>query len=243
MRLRLAIVLVGVAVAAGSAHAQDRKFDPASVYNKETLQGFTVLMHPEVLRHPRDAEDLRRELGGQLAEVARVVPAEPLAALQKVRIWVEWNRKENGAAEFHVSAAWLKENGYNPEKAGCVEVSNTRNFLKWSRAAQPWMTLHELAHAYHHLGLGERHPGIEAAYQQAVDRKLYDSVEYVSGGKRTAYALTNPKEYFAELSEAYFGKNDFFPFTRADLRTHDPVGYRLMEQTWGQPRAAGDKGK
>ena len=28
------------------------------------------------------------------------------------------------------------------------------------------------------------------------------------------YALTNHKEFFAEMSEAYFGMNDFFPFNR-----------------------------
>jgi hypothetical protein len=47
---------------------------------------------------------------------------------------------------------------------------------------------------------------------------------------------TNYKEYFAELTEAYFGKNDFFPFERADLKKYDPTGYKLMQDVWGQPR-------
>ena len=96
--------------------------------------------------------------------------------------------------------------------------------------------LHELAHAYHFLVLGERHPGIAAAYRQAVERKLYDEVEHASGAKRRAYALRNEKEYFAELSEAYFGKNDFYPFSRADLQKHDPAGYRLLDQLWSSQR-------
>jgi hypothetical protein len=36
----------------------------------------------------------------------------------------------------------------------------------------------------------------------------------------------------AALTEAYFGKNDYDPFTRADLKKHDPVGYQLMQQPW-----------
>jgi hypothetical protein len=68
-----------------------------------------------------------------------------------------------------------------------------------------------------------------------MDNHLYDSVRYVHGGTKRAYAAENPKEYFAELSEAYFGQNDFYPFTRADLKRHDGVGFRLMEQVWGQP--------
>ena len=151
----------------------------------------------------------------------------------QVRIWVEWDKKPNGAAEYHVSRGWLQANGYNPEKAGGIEISNTRNFVNWSRSAQPCMVMHELAHAYHHLVLGDKHAGIDAAFKQAVDRKLYESVGYVLGGNKRAYAMNNAKEYYAELTEAYFGKNDFFPFTRSDLEKHDPVGNQLMESTWG----------
>ena len=61
-------------------------------------------------------------------------------------------------------------------------------------------------------------------------------VEFVTGGKRKAYAKTNRAEYFAELTEAYFGKNDFYPFTRAELEKHDPVGFKLMKDAWGDPR-------
>jgi dipeptidyl-peptidase-4 len=28
-------------------------------------------------------------------------------------------------------------------------------------------------------------------------------------------------EYFAETTEAYFSRNDFFPFTRAELLEHE----------------------
>ena len=100
------------------------------------------------------------------------------------------------------------------------------------------MVLHEMAHAYHHLVLGDDFKAIEAAYRHAVDAKLYESVPYCGGGKQKAYALTNSKEYFAELSEAYFGRNDFYPFVRSDLKKHDPQGYQLMEQVWGKPRNA-----
>ena len=48
------------------------------------------------------------------------------------------------------------------------------------------------------------------------------------------YALNNDEEYFAETTEAYFGKNDFFPFERAELKEFDPTGYALMEEVWGE---------
>jgi hypothetical protein len=64
---------------------------------------------------------------------------------------------------------------------------------------------------------------------------LYDAVLYVHGGRRQAHAAKNAAEYFAELTEAYFGINDYYPFTRADLRSGDPLGYRVVEQLWSTP--------
>jgi hypothetical protein len=212
-------------------------YDPTDKYEKREVRGFAVLVNPAVLAHPAEAKAAFAELDAQLRKLAAVVPEKPLAALKKIRIWVEWEAKKNGAAEFHHSAGWLKENGYNPDKLDAVEINNARNFVAWSRKAQPWMVMHELAHGYHFTALGERHAPLRAAYEQARERKLYDEVDRVGGKKQRAYALTNPAEYFAELTEAYFGKNDFYPFTRDELMKHDPVGFELMKTAWGTPRA------
>lgn len=220
---------------AGLANAQTKGFDSNSIYKKELIHGFSVWINQDVLEHKQEAKELRKELNWQLSQIDRVVPAKPLSAIHQVRIWVEW-QTQNGAAQFHPSAEWLQQNGYNPDKAGSVEVSNTINFVNWSRTTQPWMILHELAHAYHFRFLGDRSE-IEFAYQHALNNKLYESVDYIQGGKQKAYALTNFREYYAELSEAYFGKNDFYPFTRSELKKYDSVGYHLMEETWGKPRA------
>lgn len=205
---------------------------PRSTYKSHTIQGFTVLIHPDVLAHDDAAEQLMEELTAQLARINAVVPARQLASLKKVRIWVEWQAKENGAAEFHPSAQWLRQNGYNPEKESGIEINNARNFVKWSRAEQPWMLMHEMAHAFHKTVLGYGHAPIESAYQRAVDARLYESVPYINGGKKRAYAMNNSMEYFAELTEAYLGKNDFFPYGRQELAQHDPAGYRLMQSVW-----------
>jgi hypothetical protein len=217
------------------AAPQLRAFEPTENYKNREIAGFTVLVNPEVEKHPDEAKAAFEELEKQLKKVCEVIPEKPLAQLKKVKFWIEWQAKKNGAAEFHVSKGWLKDNGYNPEKVGCVEINNLKNFVEWSKKTQPWMMLHELAHAYHFLTLGEKYAPLEAAYKQAIERKLYDGVAFVHGGKRKAYATTNAAEYFAELSEAYFGKNDFAPFTRDELAKHDPVGFELMKKVWGEP--------
>ena len=45
--------------------------------------------------------------------------------------------------------------------------------------------------------------------------------------------MTTPQEYFAELTEACFGKNDFYPFNRNELKEHDPGGYVVIEKASG----------
>jgi hypothetical protein len=44
--------------------------------------------------------------------------------------------------------------------------------------------------------------------------------------------MSNEREYFAVLSQTYFGKNDHNPFDADELKTYDPDGFRLMERAW-----------
>jgi hypothetical protein len=138
----------------------------------------------------------------------------------------------------HWSADWLESAGLPREKAGGVEVVNARDFLEW-RSSQPYMVLHELAHAYHRM-IGGDLPEIVAAYEHARAAGLYESVgrnTAPTGDTVRAYAATNHHEYFAELSEAYFALNDFEPYTRAQLERHDPEGFAMVERVWGMSGA------
>lgn len=224
MLKKLALLLLLTAALSMAQSCRAVENTPLSTYKNRTMFGFTILIHPDVLAHDAAAGQLTLELMEQLARINGVVPARQLAELKKVRIWVEWLAKPNGAAEFHPSAQWLRANGYNPEKESGIEINHAVNFVKWSRAEQPWMIMHEMAHAYHKTVLGYAYAPIESAYQHARNTGLYDSVPYINGGKKRAYAMNNSTEYFAEISEAYFGKNDFFPYNRAELARHDPDG-------------------
>lgn len=237
MSLRFAVLATSAALLLVKAEEPAaRPFDPTSAYEPRTVHGFRVLVNKRLLEHEGEAQEVLAELGSQLEKVSRVVPENRLARLRSVWFWVERDARPDKAAEFHPSAGWLRDHGYNPEKAGCVEIANARLFVDWARSAQPWAALHELAHAYHFLVLGADAPAVQRAYRQAMDRKLYAKVKYLDRGEKEAYAASNEKEYFAELSEAYFGKNDFYPFCREELKAHDPVGFALMQQVWGQPR-------
>jgi hypothetical protein len=205
---------------------------PSSQYDTRVLEGWTVRVNRILLRQQAElgAEALR-VLGEKLHDIARVVPAGPLAQLRKVPLWLGVDDGPNDRAQYHPSREWLESHHFNPEKARGVEIGSASRFLKTS-IEQPTMVLHELAHAYHDQVLTFQHPGIQGAYREAKKGGAYDSVLRVSGMKERHYAMTDPQEYFAEGTEAYFGTNDFYPFVRAELRVHDPKLFHLLEELW-----------
>jgi dipeptidyl-peptidase-4 len=104
----------------------------------------------------------------------------------------------------------------------------------------PYVLLHELAHGYHDriLSQGYGNAEVKAAFEKARDSGVYNEVDRFTGEKIVkdkAYALSNPMEYFAESTEAYFGKNDFFPFNRKELKENDPHMHDLIQKLWNVP--------
>ena len=97
----------------------------------------------------------------------------------------------------------------------------------------PAVILHELSHAYHDQILGFDEPRIVRAYEQAMDRGDYKKVLLFNSEHVKHYGATNHKEYFAEATEAYFYRNDFYPFVAAELKEHDRVMYDLLADIWG----------
>ena len=97
----------------------------------------------------------------------------------------------------------------------------------------PWVALHELTHAFHDQVLGFEEPRIKAVWQKFHDSGKYKSVPTSTGGDREHYGMTNQKEFFAEMTESFFGSNDFFPFVPGELKRAEPDIYTLMEEIWG----------
>ncbi len=212
---------------------------PPARYSARRLAGFAVFVHDDVLAHPTEATAVIARIDSSLADL-RTRFGTRTAAIERVILWVEWTpfqpERRRGVAEYHPSREWLIQNGYDPAKAQGVEINDTRGFLAAADSIQPFVLVHEFAHAYENLALtGES--GIEAVYQAAVAGGQYDSVLHANGSRMRHYALTNGREYFAETTEAFLAVNDFYPFIREQLRDHDPMGYALMERVWGSQPA------
>lgn len=178
-----------------------------------------------------------RLLSNRLYEIAFVLPADKVARLRKVPIQIDLTHGKLTSAQYHPSADWLKSNGYKAELEKTVHIPDA---AEWSslhhQRIQPWSVLHELSHAYHDQVLGFEDIAIKAAWEKFCTNPRYLHIPYIEGGLTRHYALTNEKEFFAEMTESYFGVNDFAPFNRAELKAEEPAVFALLEKVWrGEP--------
>ncbi len=217
--------------------------EPSKVPGRQTktVEGWTLHISDELFEKDKAATERALELlTVQLQEITRVVPAAAVAELRKVPLW--FSPQYAGVqprAEYHPDAGWLRANKRDPAMAKAVEFSDIRNF-EGETKRMPNFTLHELAHAYHDrvIPKGFGNDEIKVAFEKAKAKGLYEKVEQRFGDGRSAnvraYAITNPMEYFAECSEAFFSTNDFFPFTREQLANHDPEMFAVLKTLWGE---------
>jgi len=218
----------------------------AASFETNSIEGWRVLVDENLLKQEKAATEKAVELLRiQLKEIVRTVPGPAVAKLREVTLW--FSSEYFGVrpcAEYHPGIDWLRENDRNEAMVKGVEFTNVRIFEEETKR-MPNFTLHELAHAYHDRVLpdGFENSEIKAAYQRAKASGLYDKVERWFGNGRPntqerAYAMSSPIEFFAESSEAFFSRNDFFPFTRDELKRHDPETEQLLCRLWGSPCVA-----
>lgn len=168
-------------------------------------------------------------LAGMLREAESVLPPAALRQVRRTPIYLLEHSGPGGM--YHQNPDWLIAHGRTVEMVHAIEISDASLLPEIARV-QPGAVLHELAHAYYWKLPAADLDEVDSVYRTAMAGGRYLAVERHDGSIGRAYASTDRAEYFAELSEAWFGRNDFFPFTRSDLESHDPEGARLMERIW-----------
>ncbi len=208
-------------------------------HTTRTIEGWTIRVDDRLLHAPHEALGVKalRFLEAKLSDIVVVVPKDKLEKLQAVTIVVDLSHGKLVPMQYHPSVGWLKGNGYSADLAKCVHIPRAAD-LATSRniREQPWVILHELAHAFHDQVLGFDEPRIREAYSNYQKSGRGDKTLLFNGKRVKHYALTTPMEFFAEMTEAYFGVNDFFPFNRAELREAEPEIFALIEGIWESPK-------
>jgi hypothetical protein len=244
MRLKFHPLAVGALIFLFLTGAVVAKDAQPHGYQTNFVEGWRVMVDPRLVETNEAATHRSLELlQVQLKEIVRKLPPAAVSNLHTVTLW--FSPAYPGAqpkAEYHPGAGWLLEHGRNEAMAKGVEFTNIPQFEAETHR-MPNFTLHELAHAFQDrfVPAGFENAEINAAYERAKASGSYDRVERRNGDGRPitterAYAMTNPMEYFAETTEAFFSTNDFFPFTREDLHRHDPDMEQLLSGIWGEKK-------
>src|ERR1700676_861085 len=84
-------------------------YEPTPSYTVKEIESWRVRISAELMKKEHDAlrADTLKLLESQLYQIARVVPAEPLAKLRKVPIWIERAHPRHPCMCYHVSPDWL----------------------------------------------------------------------------------------------------------------------------------------
>ncbi|MGC6467716.1 MAG: hypothetical protein ACON5N_19210 [Akkermansiaceae bacterium] len=225
--------LFSTSVAEDAPDAESKKV--RIVHEIRDVEGWRVLVDVSLLKgEAKPTGDLALKILGQrLHRIKMRVPEKPVAKMQEIPIFLD-RAHPLGGAHFHPSADWLAGNGYDPAMGESVHLTSAQRLIDAAkRSGAGCVVLHELAHAYHFRELGFDDQDIVAGYEQFKQSGKFEMVPYGNGQKRPHYGLMNQMEYFAEMTEAFFVSNDFFPFVRTEIAANDPHTYQLIGKIWG----------
>ena len=208
------------------------RFDPVV----RDVEGWKVHVEPALITGEHQLEGTKAigMLANHLQRIKILVPSEPRMKLQGIEIWIEHDHPRLKSMQYHPSRGWLVDHGHDPRLTRKVHITQARELLSRSQMLKhPAVILHELAHGFHDQVLSFDQPEILAAFRRAKDSGSYEKVLLFTGEKVRHYGLSNHKEYFAEGTEAYLYRNDFYPFVRAELKEHDPALHEVLVKVWG----------
>ena len=209
------------------------RFDPVI----KNIEGWKIHVDPALLegKHAEAGAKALKMLSNHLQRIAILVQGKALEKLKTCEIWIEHSHPTLHAMQYHPGIDWLKSNGHDIRLHKKVHIPQAKALISRGQMLKhPAVVLHELAHAYHDQFLTFQHPGTIKAFNKAKKSGSYDRVMLFTGQQVKHYAMTNHKEYFAEGTEAYFYRNDFYPFVRAELKKHDPDLHDVMDVVWGE---------
>ena len=219
-----------LAVALFTVVAAAEAYEPTSHYTVKNIEGWEVYVHKDLLpggKHAETGGAALERLQGDMIEVRRWMPDEPLKKLLKVGIWLEVD-STNGphgrtpTFHYHPDKDWLEKMDFHLGKHKCVEYSRAEALAKRKRSSTT--LLHELAHAYHDQVLSFDDPDVLAAYKRCVEGTAYPERDWVK---------SNHKEFFAGATTRYFGTKE----ERKALVERDPILAKKLQKTWGKPKA------
>lgn len=188
-------------------------------------EGKIVLAVENSLLRPTHEKSIAR-LKADLADFSQQLPEAITDAFAADTVWVE----SGGDAAEYLTAESGKPH------APCVRIADAEAYHKAATGTQPNLLLNRLMQLYFDRYMDQdTRASLSSAY--ILSRKLHQNVYGTNGTKlvrnRRSDASLDKRSYFAELSEAYWGQNDFYPFDYQELERYDPRGFKILVQLYG----------
>lgn len=201
--------------------------------------GRKFIVEQELLdRDPALAKKALARLKTNIDLALQILPEHAQPHVAKQQFWLLYGSKakgggkDSGLAYFRPGSPKFNKNRHKDWNSAVV-VYSAKNYTKLTDLWALKSVLHELAHAYQLEQWPEKEPSILAAYENAMADGLYKNVPNNKGGSfESAYAAQNQLEYFAEVSCMFFAQCNYRPYNRAELKTIDPTGHRMIRKMW-----------
>lgn len=246
VRIRICFLLSVLALASTPASGQNpgakAKPDyrtPARAFSEVKRGQRTFIVEKQLLDEDRaTANKALDRLNTNIELALSILPRHSRKQVAKQKFWLLYGPKstaggrDNGLAYFRPGSPKFDEKRHEDWNS-VVVVYHAQNYVSLTDLWALKSVLHELGHAYQLEQWPEKEPSILAAYENAMQGKLYHNVKNDKGGRfPKAYATQNQLEYFAELTCMFFAGCNYHPMKRSDLKRYDPIGYEMMRKMW-----------
>lgn len=218
----LAVLMMG-SPALGDTHAQ-----PAQ-YSEINIEGWRVFVAESLNKDPPTVSLMLGKLEKQLADVKIRVSENAVNILRETDFWLvtsdPYSEREDLVGLFFFSKEWMRDNDYDVQKHLDVQF-NKRFAVNESNS----IVFHELAHAYHARHLEIDDPKIADLFALAKGQATRAFDKCPRG--ETPYAFTDPEEFFATFSQAYFGSTCAYPNNRNIIKLYHPEIALFLKEVW-----------
>jgi ABC-type transporter Mla MlaB component len=219
------------------------KPDPLAKYIISTASEIVIARHEDMVLTAAYQQGLD-QLTADLSALKTQLSAGIWNQLKADTLWLE----------NHVTTIEYLPLSSNESRKGRIRVGNLAKYKELTGKNQKSLLANVIAKQYFDKYLSnEKKTQIENHYSSIKDNK-YKRVYYSDGVKliksifldmktrqdAVNYYLHVPPasqsahDYFAEITEAYLGENDYYPFDIQDLARYDAEGMALLANIWGE---------
>ncbi len=201
-----------------------------------SLPGFNLSLFVEKALlddNPELTQKAAQKLANSLKKAKSFYPSFITAQFSDINYFIF--RGENSSSGGRKGGQWYFRRGNRISKRfdHSIVIRSAQDYVNRKETLSVATAIHELAHAYYYLHRKQLLQPTRNAYHNALTQKLYQNVKTPKGNNiKKAYAMTNEREYFAEMAVLYFYTKYHQPFNKKGLKSYDPTGYQLMQQSF-----------